>query len=72
MLLVILPAIVMIVCCYHVTYKFQSESALFAKELLAQSRHYIWSLGDSNAIRTHNHLVRKRTLNHLAKMAKIG
>ena len=41
MLLVILAAIVMIVCCYHVTYKFQSESALFAKELLAQSRHYI-------------------------------
>ena len=23
---------------------------------------------DSNAIRTHNHLVRKRTLNHLAKL----
>ena len=27
-------------------------------------------LGDSNEIRTHNHLVRKRTLNHLAKLAK--
>ena len=24
----------------------------------------------SNMIRTHNHLVRKRTLNHLAKLAK--
>ena len=26
---------------------------------------------DSNEIRTHNHLVRKRTLNHLAKLAKL-
>ena len=29
-----------------------------------------YSLSDSNGIRTHNHLVRKRTLNHLAKLAK--
>ena len=27
-------------------------------------------LSDSNRIRTHNHLIRKRTLNHLAKLAK--
>ena len=27
------------------------------------------SLSDSNGIWTHNHLVRKRTLNHLAKLA---
>ena len=27
-------------------------------------------LSDSNGIRTHNHLVRKETLNHLAKLAK--
>ena len=26
-------------------------------------------ISDSNVIRTHNHLVRKRTLNHLAKLA---
>ena len=26
-------------------------------------------LSDSNVIRTHNHLVPKRTLNHLAKLA---
>ena len=26
-------------------------------------------LSDSDGIQTHNHLVRKRTLNHLAKMA---
>ena len=38
------------------------------KELFAQNRHRIWNLGDSNGIRTHNHLVRKRTLNHLAKL----
>ena len=28
------------------------------------NRHDIWSLSDSNRIRTHNHLVRKGTLNH--------
>ena len=27
------------------------------------------SLSDSNEIRTHNHIVLKRTLNHLAKLA---
>ena len=27
-------------------------------------------LSDSNGIRTHNHLVRKQTLNHLVKLAK--
>ena len=43
---------------------------LNVKELLARSRHHIWSLSDSNGIRTHNHLVRKRTLNHLAKLVK--
>ena len=31
------------------------------KELLARSRRHIWSLSDSNRIRTHNHLVRKQT-----------
>ena len=40
------------------------------KELLAQSRRHIWSLSDSNETRTHNYLVRKRTLNHLAKLVK--
>ena len=42
-------------------------ACLNVKELLAGSRHHIWSLSDSNEIRTHNHLVRKRTLNYLAK-----
>ena len=39
------------------------------KELLARSRLHIWSLSDSNGIRTHKHLVRKQTLKHLVKLA---
>ena len=46
-----------IVCYYHVTYEFQSESALFsslvANKLLARNRRYIWSLSDSNGIGNH-------------------
>ena len=59
-------------CSYHVTYAFQSESTLNTclnvKELLARSRRVIWSLSDCNWTRTQNHLIRKRTLNHLAKL----
>ena len=62
------------VCSCHVTYAFQSEFTLYiclnVKELLARSRREIWSLSDCNWTRTHNHLVDKRTLNHLAKLAK--
>ena len=62
------------VCSCHVMYAFQSESTLYSwlnvKELLARSRHKIWSLSDSNWTWTHNHLVCKRTLNHLAKLVK--
>ena len=64
--------------CYHVTYEFQSEDThvhsivcLNVKKLLARSRHHIWSLNDSNEIRTHNHLSRNRTLNHLPKLASL-
>ena len=64
----------MTVCSCHVTYAFQNESTLYSclnvKELLARSRREIWSLSDCNWTRTQNHLVRKRTLNHLAKLAK--
>ena len=60
------------VCSYHVTYAFQSESKLYSclnvKELFAQNRRKIWSLNDCNGTRTHDHVVRKRTLNHLAKL----
>ena len=42
------------VCSCHVTYVFQSESTLYSclnvKELLAQNRHEIWSLSDSNPL----------------------
>ena len=41
---------------------------LIVKKLLAPSRRLIWSLSDSNGIRTYNYLVRKRTLNRLAKV----
>ena len=62
------------VCSCHVMYAFQSESTLYSwlnvKELLARSRHKIWSLSDSNWTWTHNHLVCKWTLNHLAKLVK--
>ena len=45
-------------------------SCLNAKKLLAQNRYDMWSLSDCNGIPTHNHLVRKQTLNHLAKLDK--
>ena len=62
------------VCSCHVTYAFQSEFTLYSclnvKELLARSRREIWRWSDCNWTRTQNHLVLKRTLNHLAKPAK--
>ena len=46
-----------------------SESTVWGclnvKELLARNRCDIWRLSDFNGTRTHNHLVRKRTINHL-------
>ena len=39
------------------------------KEPLPRSRRQIWSLNDSSKIRSHNYLVCKRTLNHVAKLA---
>ena len=61
---------ILAVCSCHVTYTFQSESTLYSclnvKELVARSRWEIWCLSDCNLTRTQNHLVRKRTLNHLA------
>ena len=61
--------VILTVCSYHVTYAFPSESTLYSclnvKEFLAQNRREIWSLSDCNGTRTHKHLVRNRTLNHL-------
>ena len=63
------------VCYYQVMYAFQSESTLHSylnvKELLAGTSCDIWYLSVSNEIRTHNHLVCKRTLNHLAKWLSV-
>ena len=59
---------------YHDTHTCQSESTFYScldvKELLARNRRDIWSLSGSNGTQTHNHLVRKRTLNNLAKLVK--
>ena len=43
---------------------------LNVNELLAPCRRHIWSLIDINGIRTHNYLVRKPILNHIAQLAK--
>ena len=55
-------------------YKFYSESTLHScinvKDPFARNRRHTQHLSDSNGIWTHNHLDRKRTLNHLAKMTK--
>ena len=67
---------VITVCSCHVTYAFHSESTLYSclngKELLARSRREIWSLSDCNWTRTHNRLVRKRTLKQLASSASLA
>ena len=47
-----------------------SNGCLNVKELFVRNRRDIWSLSDSNGIWTHNHLVPKQTLNHLAKLSK--
>ena len=35
-----------------------------------QFRYLVWYLSYSNPTQTHNHLILKQTLNHLAKLAK--
>ena len=59
-------------CSFHVTCRFQREitfyNCLNIKELLARNRYNIWSLSDCNRTRTHDHLVRKRTVTHLEKL----
>ena len=44
---------------------------LNVKKLLTRKRRHIWSLSDSNEIRTHNQIVCKGTINHLAKLTKM-
>ena len=66
--------VILTACSYHVTHTFQNEFTLYNclnfKKLLARNRRDIWSSSDSNRIQTHNHLIHKRTLNHLSKMDK--
>ena len=51
-------------------YEFQSESTLYNfPECQGTHCWLLVALSDSNGIRTHNQLVSKRTLNHLAKLA---
>ena len=71
---VVICTVHLTVCSCHVTYAFQNESTLYSclnvKELVARNRREIWSLSDCNWTQTHDHLVHKRTFNHLAKLAK--
>ena len=71
---VLICTVHLIACFFHVTYEFESESTLYSclnvKELLARSRRHIGRLSDCNGTRIHNHLVPKRTLNHLAQLTK--
>ena len=52
----------------------QSEYTIYTSlnvtKIPAWNRCDIWSLNDCNGIRTHNHLLCKRTLNNLVKLAK--
>ena len=63
------------VCYYYVTYLFQGESTLYSclnfKEPLSRNRYDIWSLNGSSGNRTYNHLNRKWTPNHLAKLPSL-
>ena len=71
---VLICAVSFTVCSYHVIYAFQSEFTLYkclnVNEILPQSKRQFWILNGCNCTRTHNLLVHKQTLNHLAKPAK--
>ena len=59
-------------CSYYVMYAFLNESTFYSylnfREPVAPNRSDIWKLSDYNGNRTRNHLVRKQTLNLLAKL----
>ena len=56
-------------------YTLQIESTFYislnVKEHLARNKRDIWSLSDCNGTGTHNHLICKWTLNHLAELTKL-
>ena len=54
---------------YHGSLKAETKLKQWISQgLLMVINGYYWSLSDSNGIRNHNHLVHKRTLNHLPKL----
>ena len=60
-------------CYHHVTCEFHNESTLYSLSECQETRcsnqvPYLEFI-DSNTIRTHNHLVHKWTINHLAELA---
>ena len=61
---------VIIMSCMSFRVNPNSIVCLNGKELLAQRRCHIGSLSGAKVIWTHSHLVRKWTLNHLAKLVK--
>ena len=61
---------ILLSCQVHISVWICTLSCLNVKELLARNRRHIWSFSDSKGIQTHNHLVQKRTLKYLAKLAK--
>ena len=61
---------VIILSCTSLRVNPHSIVCLNTKELPAWSRCHTCSLSECNEIWTHNHLIRKRTLNHLVKLAK--
>ena len=62
--------------CVLIIYAFKSESTLCSflnvNKLLTRNRRDIWSLSDRNGIRIHEHLLRKGTLRHYAKLASLA
>ena len=64
----------MTACSYHVMYAFQSEYTLYiflnVKELLCLKQVRYLNLSDPNGTQIHNHLIRKRKMNHIVKLAK--
>ena len=64
----------LILCHYRITYIFQNKSRIYnclnVKKLLGRNRNDTRNLSDCNGSPTHNHLVFKKTLNHLAKPTK--
>ena len=60
-----------LLCHIRVSSESNFWGCLNVKGILARNRRGMWRLSDCNETRTHNHLVHKWTLNHLAKLASL-